>query len=106
ASGCPGAAGDPKLGPLAINGGPTQTLAIGPGSAAIDTIPSATCGASVDQRGMNRPYGAGCDAGAYESAPPALASPAATVTGPDSASVSGAVNPNLTDAKVVVDYGT
>jgi hypothetical protein len=106
ASGCPGSTGDPKLGPLANNGGPTQTLAIGPGSSAIDTIPSATCGAGVDQRGMMRPYGAGCDAGAYESAPPALASPAATVTGPDSASVSGAVIPNLTDAKVVVDYGT
>jgi hypothetical protein len=53
-----------------------------------------------------RPYGAGCDAGAYESAPPALGSSAATVTGPDSASVSGVVNPNLTDAKVVVAYGT
>ena len=40
---CPGINGDPMLGPLQNNGGPTETMALGPGSAAIDagTTPSA-----------------------------------------------------------------
>ena len=33
---CPGINGDPKLGPLQANGGPTQTMALGAGSAARD----------------------------------------------------------------------
>ena len=40
-AGCPGPRleGDPRLGPLAANGGPTLTLLPGPGSAAIDAWP-------------------------------------------------------------------
>ena len=37
ASGCPGIHADPQLGPLADNGGPTLTHALGAGSAARDT---------------------------------------------------------------------
>lgn len=58
---------DPKLGPLASNGGPTQTQALLAGSPAIDTIPAqgANCPAT-DQRGVKRPQGSACDIGAFE----------------------------------------
>jgi CSLREA domain-containing protein len=42
----------PGLGPLASNGGPTQTLALLPGSAAIDK--GSSLGSTVDQRGLPR----------------------------------------------------
>ena len=61
---------NPKLGPLANNGGPTQTMLPLPGSPAIDNGSDATCAASpvngVDQRGVPRPQGARCDIGAVE----------------------------------------
>jgi len=56
---------DPLLSALASNGGPTQTMALGTGSPAIDAGNTATC-AAVDQRGIGRPQGAACDIGAYE----------------------------------------
>ena len=62
---------DPRLGPLAHYGGPTQTLALLPGSPAIDAGQNSTC-ASIDQRGQGRPYdgdqngSAICDMGAFE----------------------------------------
>jgi CSLREA domain-containing protein len=61
----PAVTGDPLLGPLADNGGPTQTMALGVGSPAIDAGDDATCEA-VDQRGVSRPQGVHCDIGAYE----------------------------------------
>lgn len=58
---------DPLLGPLADNGGPTPTMALGVGSPAIDA--GAAAGSPpVDQRGIARPQGAGVDIGAYERA--------------------------------------
>jgi len=57
---------DPKLGPLADNGGPTLTHALLPGSPAINHIPAGDCVVTRDQRGAFRPQGAGCDIGAYE----------------------------------------
>jgi hypothetical protein len=54
---------DPKLGPLANNGGYSQTHALLGGSPAIDTGGS-TC-ASTDQRGFARPAGTACDIGAF-----------------------------------------
>jgi predicted outer membrane repeat protein len=56
---------DPMLGPLGNNGGFTQTLALLPGSSAIDAGNDATC-ATTDQRGISRPQGIQCDIGAYE----------------------------------------
>ncbi len=62
---CVGDYGDPRLGPLAENGGPTLTMAIPLGSAAI-RLAMANCPA-IDQRGMSRALSPGrCDAGAYE----------------------------------------
>jgi hypothetical protein len=64
---------DLKLDPagLAGNGGPAKTIALEPGSPAIDAIPASSglCQAT-DQRGNTRPDEAGeasCDIGAYES---------------------------------------
>jgi CSLREA domain-containing protein len=61
---------DPRLGPLAPNGGSTMTHALLAGSPAIDTADPATCPAT-DQRGVTRPQGAGCDVGAFEATPEA-----------------------------------
>ena len=67
---------DPLLGPLQNNGGPTQTMALRPGSPAIDGGNPAGCTDGLgnllktDQRGMPRPDKedtGGCDMGAYES---------------------------------------
>ena len=55
---------NPLLGPLAFNGGPTETLALLAGSPAIDAAGS-NCSAR-DQRGVVRPQGSACDIGAYE----------------------------------------
>ena len=59
---------DPKLGPLASNGGPTQTLALLAGSPAIDAGPAAGSCPTTDQRGVSRPDNSesSCDIGAYE----------------------------------------
>ena len=65
---CPGINGDPLLGPLEDNGGPTQTMALGFASAAIDAGDDSTCAAAPvnnrDQRGITRPQGPHCDIGA------------------------------------------
>lgn len=67
---CPGINRDPKLGPLQNNGGPTHTMALGTGSAAIDAGNDAICTAApvnnLDQRGVTRPRGPHCDIGAVE----------------------------------------
>jgi CSLREA domain-containing protein len=59
---------DAGLGALAANGGLTRTLALLPGSLAIDAANAGACPAT-DQRGVARPQGAGCDIGAYEATP-------------------------------------
>lgn len=68
---------DPKLAPLANNGGRTQTRALLAGSRARNAIPVGTIGAdgvtplcaasgTRDQRYVVRPQGPGCDIGAFE----------------------------------------
>ncbi len=60
----------------ADNGGPTPTMALLPGSSAVDHIPPEDCTdlegkpLASDQRGIPRPQGAGCDVGAFELAAP------------------------------------
>ncbi|HEX7101552.1 MAG TPA: choice-of-anchor Q domain-containing protein [Nitrolancea sp.] len=77
------------LGPLASNGGPTQTMALLPGSPAIDAGEDTVCAASpvngLDQRGYTRPAGSPCDIGAFEldavpNQPPTLVTDHATVS--------------------------
>jgi hypothetical protein len=62
---------EPMLGPLADNGGQTDTLALLSGSPAIDR---GTACPPTDQRGVARPQGAACDVGAFELVP-AIATP-------------------------------
>jgi hypothetical protein len=68
---------DPLLGPLQNNGGFTQTMALLPGSPAIDAGDDANCPAT-DQRGVTRPQGSRCDIGAYEYIP--VSTPTASLT--------------------------
>jgi cysteine-rich repeat protein len=64
---------DPRLGPLADNGGPTPTRLLLPGSPAHDAANPAAPGSggvaceATDQRGLARPIGPRCDVGAVES---------------------------------------
>jgi hypothetical protein len=104
-SSCPGGffRGDPRLGVLSDHGGPTPTIALQPGSAAIRHV--RTCVLSTDQRGVGRPVGAPCDSGAYEVAPPGVSGIAVGSVTTSSASVAAAVNPNLQDSRVIVNYG-
>ena len=68
-------AADLKLGPLADNGGPTKTHALEAGSLAVDIVTAAACvdhegePVETDQRGVERPQAAACDAGAFELQP-------------------------------------
>ena len=63
---------NPMLGPLANNGGPTQTRALLTGSVALDSASPAPVGSGgnscekIDQRGVARPQNGRCDMGAYE----------------------------------------
>jgi hypothetical protein len=75
AGGCTGfTVADPMLDPAGLedNGGPTETIALEAGSAAIDAVPAEDCltvsqaPLETDQRGEPRPGGPACDAGAFE----------------------------------------
>ena len=105
ASSCPAGflQANPKLTGLADNGGPTQTVAIQPGSAAINHV--STCVLGSDQRGVARPVGSSCDSGAYQVAPPSVSGISTGAITTTSATVAAAVNPNLQDAHVVVNFG-
>ena len=99
--------GDPNLGPLQDNGGPSWTVSLLTGSAAIDQIPAsgADCPAT-DQRGVARPVGPKCDIGAYEAAGPRATTNAATAVGRTNATLNGSVTPNSGLASVHFIYGT
>jgi hypothetical protein len=90
AGGCPGSFsnGGPLLAALADNGGPTRTMALGPGSAAINQVAIGTPNCpGADQRGIGRPQGAACDIGAFEVVVPPGA-PAAAPAGAVAAATS------------------
>ena len=67
---------DPMLGPLADNGGTTQTHALIDGSPAINRGDATVCSDppvnGVDQRGVARPQGIRCDIGAFEKENPVI----------------------------------
>jgi len=90
------------LGSLASNGGPTQTIALEPGSVAIDAV-ACSPNVTTDQRGQPRPDVASeslCDAGAYESAYPPPPPPvyALSITKGVSASEAGPFVPSISVA--------
>ncbi len=102
-------AGDPNLGPLEDNGGPAETISLGPDSAAIDQIPATGAGCpGTDERGVARPSGSECDIGAYEVAPPTAQTSAATEIGAKSAQLNSKVTPNAgaETTTVTFEYGT
>ncbi|HEV2811635.1 MAG TPA: choice-of-anchor Q domain-containing protein, partial [Solirubrobacteraceae bacterium] len=104
---CPGANADPRLAPLADNGGPTRTHALGADSAALDKVPaSASTCQPVDQRGFGRPAGPACDIGAYELGLPLAATGAAVNVFGLSARVTGSVTPNRRTTTWFFEYGT
>lgn len=114
---------DPRLGPLANNGGPTRTRALPAGSPAVDAGSCNDISGNpfpLDQREVARPQPTGgrCDIGAYElvqggSPPPSPppSAPPATVPGPPAAtsstgaSFSGSVNPQGQATTVFFQYG-
>jgi CSLREA domain-containing protein len=59
---------DTRLGPLANNGGPTDTMGLLADSPGIDGGTASPCPAT-DQRGVARPQRVRCDIGAYEAEP-------------------------------------
>jgi hypothetical protein len=72
---------DPMIGQLANNGGPTETIALLPGSKAINAgktpvkDPITGANLTMDQRGFARPSGGKNDIGAYEAEPIAIQPP-------------------------------
>jgi len=62
---------DPKLKPLALNGGGTLNHALSLGSPAVDRVPSTACPVNLDQRYFSRPWWwtNRCDIGAFELQP-------------------------------------
>jgi hypothetical protein len=97
---------DPRLGALTMNGGPTETQALATGSPAIGAVTGEADCPATDQRGARRPTG-GCDAGAYENAPPAADSSGASGVNATAATLAGIVsNPDVRAGTVWFQYGT
>jgi hypothetical protein len=97
---------NPMLGPLANNGGETETEAPLAGSPAIDAGTNTGC-PTTDQRGVARPQGATCDIGAYELAPPSALTSSASAVGPTTATLAGtASNPDVLAGTVHFQWGT
>lgn len=63
---------DPGLGRFGDHGGPTPTVAVLADSPAVNQAEAGSC-PPTDQRGYARPFGVGCDLGAFEFRPPAIA---------------------------------
>ncbi len=86
--------GDPMLGPLASNGGPTQTMAPLAGSPAIDAGDNAAVptGIITDQRGAPRIKGAAVDIGAFETGPQRIVVTTLADSGSSGISLRGAID--------------
>lgn len=84
----------PGLGPLADNGGPTATHLPAATSPIGGLVPPAACAGRPDQRGVARPQGAACEAGAIEVVE------AASVVGTDGPDVLvGTAGPDVIDGR-------
>ncbi len=95
------------------NGGETNTLAPEPTSPAVNAIPTSFpfC-AGADQRGVERPQGAGCDIGAVElqqappKEPPVISEVKSSGVTETSARVEFGLNPGSAETTYEVEYGT
>jgi hypothetical protein len=98
---------DAMIGPLANNGGPTDTEAIPMTSPAFDAGDPMEC-PLTDQRGFPRPQGASCDIGAFEFLAAALAvTGAATAVTPTSVTLTGSADAGLgRPATAAFQYGS
>jgi CSLREA domain-containing protein len=98
---------DPLLGPLADNGGGTDTHAIANLSPARDTANGAACPAT-DQRSVGRPQGPGCDIGAFELVPllPTVVTGLANAIETDGATLTGTLDPTGLPAVNHFEFGT
>ncbi len=95
---------NPLLAPLFANGGPTPTQQLLAGSPAINT---GTGCAATDQRGVARPQGAACDAGAYELAPPVPVTGGAGAVTTTAATLDGTLaNPDVVGGSAMFEFGT
>ncbi len=107
ASSCPAGflQADPKLTGLADNGGPTQTIALQPGSAAIHHVRTCVLSAPISAA-SGVPVGAACDSGAYQVAPPSVTGIAAERDHHHQRDGSGRVSTRTSKTpQVVVNYG-
>jgi hypothetical protein len=96
------------LGPLANNGGPTQTMALLPGSPAIDAG-VAIAGLTTDQRGLARMVGPAPDIGAFELVPSAAPAPQFAPAGgihQGSVTVALSTTPGTTTIRYTTDGST
>jgi hypothetical protein len=96
---------DPLLEPLGAYGGPTRTRPPRAASPAIDRVPVTAC-QPQDQRGVGRPQGPACEAGAVELGPPSATTGAATDVDTDSALLNGTLDPNASATTWYFEYGT
>jgi len=68
-------------------------------------VGGANC-APADQRGVARPFGGGCDSGAYERSAPGVVTGDATAVSLSGATLQGEVAPNGTSAQYRFEFGT
>jgi uncharacterized repeat protein (TIGR01451 family) len=98
---------DPQLGPLADNGGQTETRALSAGSPAVDVGDTTL---ATDQRGVTRPQGPADDIGAFElgqADPPTLMkafSPSSVVAGQESTLSFTVANPNASTTLTSISF--
>jgi hypothetical protein len=99
---------DPQLGPLADNGGPTETHLPDPGSPVIDAANlGLTPGVTADQRGTTRPAGTAADMGAVELSGGTIAFSSATYSvDEDDGTVTLTVTRTGDTDPATVDYAT
>lgn len=94
-----------ELGPLQNNGGPTDTYQLGTGSQALNADPNDSNCPSSDQRGVPRPEGSACDAGALERSTPSASVGDTGGLTPTRATVPGLVVTQGLPALATLEYG-
>jgi hypothetical protein len=96
---------NPLLGPLADNGGPTDTEVPAENSPAIDAGTNAGC-PGTDQRGVPRPQGARCDIGAVERTTPVAGAPLISAITSSTATLTATATPVFIGGSFSYRYGT